>query len=55
MPDAVQGQNLDGGLTRGHVGYRQSKAPIVVHCCHCGWCQCESGSGFAADAVIAEG
>jgi hypothetical protein len=26
--------------------------PIVVHCCHCRWCQRESGASFALNAVI---
>jgi hypothetical protein len=28
------------------------KRPLVVHCCHCSWCQRESGSAFALNAVI---
>lgn len=27
-------------------------APLVVHCCHCRWCQRESGSAFALNAMI---
>ena len=26
--------------------------PLVVHCCHCRWCQRESGSAFAVNAMI---
>ena len=26
--------------------------PMIVHCCHCRWCQRESGSSFALNAVI---
>lgn len=26
--------------------------PLVVHCCHCRWCQRESGSAFALNALI---
>ena len=26
--------------------------PLVVHCCHCRWCQRESGAAFALNAVI---
>jgi hypothetical protein len=25
---------------------------MIVHCCHCRWCQRESGSSFALNAVI---
>ncbi len=26
--------------------------PLVVHCCHCRWCQRETGASFALNAVI---
>jgi hypothetical protein len=26
--------------------------PMFVHCCHCRWCQRESGSAFALNALI---
>jgi hypothetical protein len=26
--------------------------PLVVHCCHCTWCQRESGASFALNAMI---
>jgi hypothetical protein len=26
--------------------------PMVVHCCHCRWCQRETGTAFALNAVI---
>ena len=26
--------------------------PLIVHCCHCRWCQRESGASFALNAVI---
>src|SRR5262249_12784606 len=31
---------------------RMSSAPLIVHCCHCRWCQRESGASFALNAVI---
>lgn len=43
---------MDGGCTCGKVRYRLTSKPIVVHCCHCRWCQRESGSAFALNAVI---
>ena len=43
---------LDGGCTCGHVRYRLASAPLVVHCCHCRWCQRESGAAFALNAMI---
>jgi hypothetical protein len=26
--------------------------PLIVHCCHCRWCQRETGSAFALNALI---
>jgi hypothetical protein len=26
--------------------------PLFVHCCHCTWCQRETGSAFAVNAMI---
>ncbi len=43
---------LEGGCDCGKVRYRLLDNPIVVHCCHCRWCQRESGSAFALNAVI---
>lgn len=42
----------DGGCTCGHVRYRMTSNPIFVHCCHCTWCQRETGSAFAVNALI---
>lgn len=42
----------EGGCTCGAVRYRLLDEPIVVHCCHCRWCQRESGAAFALNAVI---
>ncbi|WP_370033162.1 GFA family protein [Qipengyuania mesophila] len=42
----------DGGCTCGKVRYRLTDDPIVVHCCHCRWCQRETGASFALNAVI---
>lgn len=41
-----------GGCTCGQVRYRMSSAPIFVHCCHCTWCQRETGASFALNAMI---
>ena len=48
------GQNvsMDGRCTCGAVRYRLRARPMIVHCCHCTWCQRESGSAFAVNAVI---
>jgi hypothetical protein len=41
-----------GGCTCRHVRYRMSGRPLFVHCCHCRWCQRETGSAFALNAMI---
>jgi hypothetical protein len=43
---------LEGGCDCGHVRYRMETAPLFVHCCHCRWCQRESGASFALNAMI---
>ena len=43
---------LDGGCDCGQVRYRMETAPLFVHCCHCRWCQRESGASFALNAMI---
>lgn len=44
--------NLEGSCTCGQVRYRLTRSPIVVHCCHCRWCQRETGTAFALNAMI---
>lgn len=36
----------------GEVHYRLSIKPMFVHCCHCTWCQRETGSAFALNALV---
>ena len=43
---------LEGGCTCGEVRYHLSRLPIIVHCCHCRWCQRETGTAFALNAMI---
>ncbi len=45
--------DVEGGCTCGFVRYRMSGGPLFVHCCHCRWCQRETGSAFALNAMIA--
>ena len=47
MPAKQQGR-----CACGEVHYRLTAGPIVVHCCHCRWCQRESGTAFALNALI---
>ena len=46
------GDGYEGGCTCGEVRYRMETAPLIVHCCHCHWCQRETGSAFALNALI---
>jgi hypothetical protein len=34
------------------VRYRMMSEPMFVHCCHCRWCQRETGSAFVLNALI---
>ena len=43
---------LEGGCTCRAVRYRMLTPPMIVHCCHCSWCQRETGTAFALNAVI---
>jgi hypothetical protein len=43
---------IEGGCDCRHVRYRMTSAPLFVHCCHCRWCQRESGASFALNAMI---
>ena len=42
----------EGGCTCRHVRYRMAGRPLFVHCCHCRWCQRETGASFALNAMI---
>ena len=41
-----------GRCTCGAVRYRLTRPPLFVHCCHCRWCQRETGTAFAINALI---
>ena len=42
---------MDGGCTCRQVRYRLSGMPLIVHACHCRWCQRETGAAFALNAL----
>ena len=42
----------EGGCACRAVRYRMLTAPLFVHCCHCTWCQRETGASFALNAMI---
>ena len=43
---------LSGGCDCRQVRYRMESPPLFVHCCHCSWCQRETGASFALNALI---
>ena len=43
---------FEGSCTCGQVRYRMTSKPLFVHCCHCRWCQRETGTAFALNAMI---
>jgi hypothetical protein len=43
---------IEGGCTCRNVRYRMATRPLFVHCCHCRWCQRETGTAFALNALI---
>ena len=43
---------FEGGCTCREVRYRMVSKPMFVHCCHCRWCQRETGASFALNAMI---
>lgn len=51
MPEA-NSFPTEGGCDCRRVRYRMETAPLFVHCCHCRWCQRESGASFALNAMI---
>ena len=43
---------FEGGCDCRQVRYRMHGRPMFVHCCHCRWCQRETGASFALNAMI---
>ena len=41
-----------GGCVCGLVRFRMDLHPLIVHCCHCSWCQRQTGSAFAVNVLI---
>jgi hypothetical protein len=44
--------NATGGCACKAVRYVLTAAPMFVHCCHCRWCQRETGSAFVLNAIV---
>ena len=51
MPEHQELQ-FEGACTCGAAHYRMTGKPMFVHCCHCRWCQRETGSAFVINALI---
>ena len=41
----------EGGCDCGRIRYRVTGRPMFVNCCHCRWCQRETGAAFALNAM----
>ena len=53
MSDAAAAPStFEGGCTCRRIRYRLASRPLFVHCCHCRWCQRETGTAFALNAMI---
>jgi len=48
----VQSETHEGGCACGHVRYKMTSEPLIVHCCHCRWCQRQTGTAFALNALV---
>ena len=46
---------FEGGCDCRLIRYRLARVPLFVHCCHCRWCQRETGSAFVLNALIETG
>ena len=43
---------MEGGCACRTIRYRLANTPLFTHGCHCTWCQRETGSAFAVNALI---
>jgi hypothetical protein len=43
--------HMEGGCTCRYVRYHLMGAPLIVHACHCTWCQRETGTVHALNAL----
>jgi len=48
-------EKYEGGCACREVRYRMKRRPMFVHCCHCTWCQRETGASFALNALVEAG
>ena len=45
-------EGFEGGCDCRYIRYRLMSRPLFVNCCHCRWCQRETGSAFVINALI---
>ena len=43
---------MKGRCTCGQLRYELAARPLFTHCCHCRWCQRETGAAFVLNALI---
>ncbi|AJE45621.1 GFA family protein [Celeribacter indicus] len=43
---------MRGSCTCGEIVFEVTAPPLIVHCCHCTWCQRETGSAFAVNCYV---
>ena len=42
----------EGGCACAYVRYKVCSDPLIVHCCHCRFCQRQTGASFALNALF---
>lgn len=42
----------EGSCACGYVRYNIESKPLITHCCHCRYCQRQTGSAFAINALV---
>jgi len=52
MINENSGNFAKGTCGCGDIEFTVLRPPMFVHCCHCTWCQKETGSAFAVNALI---
>ena len=48
----MSSHHAEGRCDCGFIQYIITALPLFTHCCHCRWCQRETGSAFAINALI---
>lgn len=44
-------ETCEGGCTCGQVRYKVERPPLIVHACHCSWCQRQTGGPHVINAL----